>query len=813
MSVKGAERWLAMTGVAVLGVVAVLGLALAVYAAWLFHDLPDAAKIAEYRPPTSTRVYAWDGTLIGEFSKERRIFVPYDEIPPTVVHAFLAAEDRNFFQHGGIDVAGMGRAMGKNALNFARGHRLEGGSTITQQVAKNVLLNADQNLGRKLKEAILARRLETVLDKKQILELYLNEIFLGYRSYGVASAAFNYFGKPLNQLTLAEAAYLAALPKGPNNYHPIKRKDFAIRRRNWIIGQMEENHWVTHEEAQAAQAQDLVVQLAPERSKYKDANFFVAEVRQRAERMVASMHPDDQSKANDLYQGGYYLRTTLDSRMQTQAQASLMKGLETYDRRHGWRGAFGHVADAINWERDPAFRAPPPEKTTWRTARIVDAGGGVRFRMAGGGEGRLDPKEVDWAKHGKGELKEGDLIFVEPLAGGGYGLRQIPAANGALVAIDPWTGRVLAMVGGYSASLTTFNRATQAMRQPGSAFKPFVYATALEHDQFTPASEVLDAPISLVGANGSTWSPENYEGGSLGSVPIRKGLELSRNQMTVRLAQQVGMKKIVENAKKFGVVDDMAPVLSMALGSGETTPFRLTAAYSIFVNGGRKITPHLIEVIQDRNGDAVYKADRRPCHGCDEDGSGGESPRLDPVGEPVLDPITAYQITSMLEGVVQHGTAAAARVLGRPLAGKTGTTNDYRSAWFIGYSPSLVVGVFVGFDDNKSLGEGETGAQAAVPIFIDFMGQALKGKPIETFTKPKDAVYMVVHGTEEAFHPGTQPARQAPPANAEGPTPYDQLNRPAAPPPVPGAPNAAPTAVVPPPAPKKKAPDDMNGLY
>lgn len=791
-----------MAGVAVLGVVAALGFGLAVYAAWLFHDLPDAARIAEYRPPTSTRVYAWDGTLIGEFSKERRIFVPYDEIPPVVVHAFLAAEDRNFFQHGGIDVAGMGRAMGKNALNFARGRRLEGGSTITQQVAKNVLLNADQNLGRKLKEAILARRLENVLDKKQILELYLNEIFLGYRSNGVASAAFNYFGKPLNQLSLAEAAYLAALPKGPNNYHPLKHKDYAIRRRNWIIGQMEESHWVTPAEAREAEAQDLVVQLAPERAKYKDANYFVAEVRQRVQKMVPQFD-----------ERGYYLRTTLDSRLQTQAQASLIKGLEAYDRRHGWRGAFDHVASADGWERDPGFRSPPPERSNWRTARVDEAGGGVSFHLAGGGEGRLDPKDVDWAKHGKGVLKSGDLIFVERQPNGAYGLRQIPAVNGALVAIDPWTGRVLAMVGGYSASLNTFNRATQAMRQPGSAFKPFVYATALEHDQFTPASIVLDAPISLVGANGSTWTPANYEGGSLGPVPIRKGLELSRNQMTVRLAQQVGMRKIVDNAKKFGVVDEMAPVLSMALGSGETTPFKLTAAYAIFANGGRRITPHLIEEVQNPKGEPVYKADLRRCSGCDDDAD-SDSPKLTPVGDQVLDPITAYQVTSMLEGVVQRGTATAARVLGRPLAGKTGTTNDYRSAWFVGYSPSLVVGVFVGFDDNRSLGEGETGAQAAVPIFIDFMGQALKGKPIEDFTKPADAVFMNVHGNEEAFHPGTQPQHESPgPARqgGGGPTAYDQLDRTRDAVPGPAAPPAMPAAQVPPP--KKKAPDDLNGLY
>jgi penicillin-binding protein 1A len=783
--VKLAERWFVWAGVTVLGLVAVGGFVLAVYAAWLFHDLPDASKIAEYRPPTATRVYAWDGTLIGEFSKERRIFTPYDEIPPMVVHAFLAAEDRNFFQHGGIDVSGMGRAFGKNALNLLRGRRLEGGSTITQQVAKNVLLSPEQNLGRKLKEAILARRLEAVLDKRQILELYLNEIFLGYRSYGVSSAAFNYFGKPLNQLTLSEAAYLAALPKGPNNYHPTHHKDLAIARRNWIIGQMLEKHWVTPEEAQKAMADDLVVQAAPERAKYKDADFFVEEVHERVAQMVPGVD-----------EGGYYLRTTLDSKLQTYAQASLMKGLETYDRRHGWRGAWGNLPVGSGWEKQAAaIKSPPAERPNWRMAIVTSPGGEVR--LAGGGSAQIDGADMTWAKAGRG-LKTGDLVFVEPKGSGVVNLRQIPIVNGALVAMDPQTGRVLAMVGGYSFSLSKFNRATQAMRQPGSAFKPFVYATALQNNQFTPASIVLDAPISLVGANGQTWSPENYEGGSLGPVPIRKGLELSRNQMTVRLAQQVGMKRIIENAKLFGVVDKMDPVLAMALGAGETTPFRLTAAYSIFANGGRKITPHLIEVVQNREGDPIYRAENRTCQGCnDED----DPPALTPDGEEVLDPITSYEITSMLEGVVQRGTAAQARVLGRPLAGKTGTTNDYRSAWFVGFSPSLVVGVFVGFDDNRSLGEAETGAVAAVPIWIDFMQQALKNKPIEDFAKPKDAVFKTVHGIEEAFHPGFEPKGQAPdsgggePGAPKGPVPPAGLQ----PPP------ALPTV--------KKKTDDMNGLY
>jgi penicillin-binding protein 1A len=438
----------------------------------------------------------------------------------------------------------------------------------------------------------------------------------------------------------------------------------------------------------------------------------------------------------------------------------------------------------------------------------------VRVCLAMGGGGILAASDVAWARGGKG-LKVGDLIFVEPTTGGAYGLRQIPIVNGALVAIDPWTGRVQAMVGGYSYSISNFNRATQAMRQPGSAFKPFVYATALEGD-FTPASIIVDGPISLPGATpGSVWRPENYEKKYYGAQPIRRGLELSRNLMTVRLAMQVGMKKIRDNAIKFGVVDDMEPVLSMALGAGETTPYRLTAAYSIFPNGGRKITPHLIELVQDREGQVVYKADARRCAGCNRTFSGAESPRLVPQGDQVLDPITAYQVTSMLEGVVQRGTAVQARVLERPLGGKTGTTNDYRSAWFVGFSPDLVVGVFVGFDDNRSLGHGEAGAVAAVPIFVDFMREATKGKPIVEFKKPKNAKYVMIRGIEEAFRPGTESkapvasagvARSAAPA---GPQPYSEVWRDGD---VSGAPSAS-SAVAPPPPPKKKAPEDLEGLY
>jgi len=791
-------RWIATAGVAVLSVIAVAGFALAIYAAWLFHDMPDASQLADYHPPTATRVYAWDGTLIGEFSHERRIYVPYDQMPAQLRQAFLAAEDHNFFQHGGVDPSGMVRAMGKDVLNLAQGRRLEGGSTITQQVAKNVLLTNEATVGRKLKEAILANRLEQVLTKEHILELYLNEIWLGFHSYGVGAAAYNYFGKPLSDLDLAECAFLAALPKGPDNYNPLHNKAAAIRRRNWILGQMADLGWVTRPQAEAAMKEDLVVQLAPIRAKYRDADYFVEEVRKRAAETLGPR----------VYAGGYYMRTTLDPRLQTAARVALMRGLEAYDRRHGWRGAWGHASGDTGWEKDALAKSPAAERRAWRAAMVESADGGtVRVRLADGlAKGVLDGADVTWAKAGKG-LNAGDLVFVEPVADapGRFNLRQTPIVNGAIVAIEPRSGRTLAMVGGYSFSLSNFNRATQAMRQPGSSFKPFVYATALENG-FTPASTVVDGPITLQGAKpGEDWSPENFHKGFMGAQVLRRGLELSLNTMTVRLAMAVGMPKIVANAKKFGVVDNMEPVLAMALGAGETTPFRLTAAYAAFVNGGAKINPHLIEVVEDRDGKPLLRADQRECPRCADGFNGDESPRIPDGGEPVLDPVIAYEITNMLEGVVQRGTAYQAHTLGRPLGGKTGTTNDFRSAWFIGFSPDIVVGVFVGFDDNRSLGNNETGAVDAVPIFIDFMQTALKDTPVHDFKVPKDAKIILVNGIPEAFRPGTEPKPRAPTLTAVGGLPV--VVGPGGVPP--GAPNVAAAGAPPP----KKPPADLNGLY
>ncbi|HEY5105339.1 MAG TPA: penicillin-binding protein 1A [Caulobacteraceae bacterium] len=801
----GFGRWIAAAGIAVLGVAAVAGLAAAVYTAVLFHQMPDASDLADYRPPTATRVYAWDGTLIGEFSKVRRIYVPYDQIPPRLVYAFLAAEDHNFFRHGGVDMGGMSRAMIKDVFNILQGRRPEGGSTITQQVAKNILLNNEVTVGRKLKEVILATRLEQTLTKQQILELYLNEIWLGYRSYGVGAAAYNYFGKSISDLTLAQCAYLAALPKGPDNYQPIRQKAAAIRRRNMILKEMADLDWF-RAEARQAMGDDLKVEAAPERAKYRDADYFVEEARREALQL--------KPVGANLTEGGYYMRTTLDPRLQTAARIALMDGLETYDHRHGWRGAWGHVAIVSGWQRATLAKTPPAERKNWRAAVVTEAGGGaVKAQIAvDNSVGAIVPDDVAWARATKG-LAVGDLIFVEPAQGGGLHLRQVPLVNGAIVAMEPYSGRVLAMVGGYSFSLSNFNRSTQAYRQPGSSFKPFVYATALESGQFTPASIVLDAPITLRGFNGQAWSPENYEHKFHGPLVFRRGLELSLNTMTVRIAEQVGMPRIVATAERFGVVDKMDPVLAMALGAGETTPYRMAAAYSSFVNGGRKITPHLIELVDNREGKTIYRADPRDCPGCTAPFSGDYGPQVAPTGQQLIDPITAYQIDTMLEGVVIRGTGAQAQVLGRPIGGKTGTTNDFRSAWFMGFSPQIVVGVFVGFDDNRSLGKGQTGAVAALPIFIEFMQEAIKGLPPLEFKAPSDAKFAMVGPNREAFRPGTEPVPRprAPARTARGSadpfaiTPLEPTSP--GPPPAPAG-HAPPKAIRPP-----KSPEELNGLY
>ncbi|ABS64881.1 penicillin-binding protein, 1A family [Parvibaculum lavamentivorans DS-1] len=744
------------------------------YMIWrLNDDLPDYSRLANYEPPVMTRVHAGDGQLIGEFARERRLYVPISAIPARVINAFLAAEDKNFYSHGGVDATGILRATIDNVFNVMQDRRLVGASTITQQVAKNFLLSSDVTLDRKLREALLALRLEHAFTKDQILELYLNEIYLGIGAYGVAAAALNYFDKSLDELTVAEAAYLATLPKGPNNYHPYRHRERAVARRNWVISRMEEERFVTGMEAAEARAAELDVSLRSRGVQMRDANYFVEQVR----RELLALYGEQK-----LYEGGLSVRTTIDTSLQEVVADALRDGLIAYDRRHGWRGPVKKLEPGENWQEALAAMDVGSDLAPWTLATVLDVAVdkitiGLRPRRLPDGKfeteivkGTVPLSAMTWArptvnkiylgpevKSPSDVVAVGDVIYVSPKRDEEkkithYALEQVPAVNGAALAMDPHTGRILAMQGGFSFGLSEFNRAVQALRQPGSSFKPFVYAAALDKG-FTPSSLVLDAPFVLdQGGDLGLWKPENYERTFHGPSTLRFGLEHSRNVMTVRLAQYVGPETVSAYARRFGIMDNMAPVLSMSLGAGETTLARLVSAYAILDNGGKRVTPTLIDRVQDRFGRTIYRKDDRPCADCsvkwqdaaapagdalfENAGLGPQPPRLPDNREQVENPQTAYQVTSMLEGVVQRGTGSAVKAVGVPLAGKTGTTNDGKDAWFIGYSPNLVVGVFVGFDEPTPLGRAETGGRAAAPIFRDIMMKAVGNKPAIPFRVP-----------------------------------------------------------------------------
>ena len=751
-----------------------------VYIAKLSGELPDYTVLKDYQPPVTTRVHAADGTLLAEFAKQRRLFQPIETIPPLLIEAFLSAEDKDFYKHSGIDVFGVMRALRDNVMARLDGNGgiQGGGSTITQQVAKNFLLSFEQTWERKIQEAILALRIESTFSKDKILELYLNEIYLGSvggQTYGVAAAALNYFDKALYELTLSESAYIAALPKGAENYHPFRHPKAAIERRNWVLDRMEENGYITSEEAQKAKAEPLNVVPRQTGTRLYSAEYFTEEVR----RQLRSMFGEDQ-----LYGGGLSVRTTLDPHLQEYARKALMDGLIAYDQNEGFRGPVASVDIGTDW--GPAVHAIEPlsDVPEWTLAVVLEmqsneARIGLRPRsdiqgkpLADRVTGTLAGPDIKWvSKKLSDVLKVGDVVYVSPVSGkeGHYTLQQLPELEGAIVAMDPRTGRVLAMVGGFSFAESEFNRATQALRQPGSSFKPIVYSAALDNG-YTPASVVLDAPLEIINADGSVWRPENYSQQFYGPQTLRRGIERSRNVMTVRLAKDIGMPLVAEYAKMFGIYDELPPLLAMALGAGETTDLRMTAAYATIANGGRRITPTLIDRIQDRYGKTVYRHDERLCDGCiAETWAGQPEPLIIDNREQVLDPMTAYQITSMMEGVVQRGTGTAARRLGRPVAGKTGTSNDYKDAWFIGFTPELAVGVYVGFDRPRNMGRQATGGELAVPIFTDFVEKALKGKPPTPFNMPGGmsqvwidaATGVKAAGGEaavyEAFKPGTGP--------------------------------------------------------
>ncbi len=764
----------------IVGVAAIAGL--------LWHyskDLPDYSQLQDYEPPVMTRVHAADGSLLAEYANQRRLYLPIQAIPKLVTNAFVAAEDKNFYQHPGIDFSGIARAGLLYVENYGTGRRPQGASTITQQVAKNFLLTNEVSFERKIKEALLALRIERTYSKEKILELYLNEIYLGFGAYGVAAASLLYFDKSVHELTIAQAAYLAALPKGPNNYNPFRRKEEAIARRNYVIDRMAEDGYISATDAEQAKKQPLEITVRPTGAHIFAAEYFTEEVRR---------YIFDNYGEKKLYEGGLSVRTTLDPKIQSMARQAMINGLVNFDESTGFRGPVTKIDISGDWGLKLAEVKSLSDIDPWHMAVVLEVAdqsariGLQPMRDPGGNvikdrqTGLIQLDGVKWAKPPNGTkpiqtvaqvLSAGDVIYVEPMAEQGkYRLRQIPEISGGMVAMDPRTGRVLAMVGGFSFDQSQFNRATQALRQPGSSFKPIVYAAALDNG-YTPSTIVMDAPIEIdTGAGGSgIWKPENYGGKFFGPSTLRFGLEQSRNVMTVRLAQDIGMPLIAEYAKRFGVYDELPPYLSYALGAGETTVMRMVTAYSMFDNGGRRVIPTLIDRIQDRYGHTIFKHDKRDCQGCDASKwDNNPEPTLVDHREQVIDPMTAYQITSLMEGVVQRGTATVVREVGKPIAGKTGTTNDEKDVWFIGFSPDIVCGVYMGYDKPRHIGRLATGGHLAAPIVKDFLKLALADKPPIPFRVPPGIKLIRVNAKTgmragpgdgnvilEAFKPGTAP--------------------------------------------------------
>jgi len=769
------------------GVAAVAGLL------WHFSkDLPDYTTLQDYQPPVMTRVHASDGSLVAEYAKERRLYLPIQAVPKMVIEAFIAAEDKNFYDHNGLDLGGILRAGIFYLQNYGRGRRPQGASTITQQVAKNFLLTPEPTFQRKVKEALLALKIERAYSKEKILELYLNEIYLGLGAYGIAAASLLYFDKSVHELTVAEAAYLAALPKGPNNYNPFRKRDEAIARRNYVIDRMVEDGYLKTADAEKAKKDALNVTTRPTGAHIFAAEYFAEEVR----RWVYDKYGE-----TALYEGGLSVRTTLDPKLQVMARKALVDGFTRFDEAQGWRGPVAKIPLAGDWGVKLAEVKPLSDIAPWRLAMVLDVNdqsariGLYPGREPGGALSKARPvgtialDGVKWAKATSGPtkgkppakvsqvLEVGDVVYVEPLNAESqqFRLRQIPEVSGAIVVMDPMTGRVLAMVGGFSYDQSQFNRATQAFRQPGSSFKPLVYATALDNG-YTPSTLVLDAPVEIDQGPGlPPWRPENYTAGKYnGPSTLRYGIEQSRNTMTVRLAQDVGMPLISEYANRFGVYDNLPTYLSYSLGAGETTLLKMVTAYSMFDNGGKRIIPTFIDRIQDRYGHTVFKHDQRECQACNvRRWEGQQEPSLVDMREQVIDAMTAYQITSIMEGVVQRGTATVVREVGKPIAGKTGTTNEEKDAWFIGYSPDLAVGVYIGYDKPRhmSLVGGATGGHVAAPVVRDFLKVALADKPPVPFrvpsgiklirVDPKTGMRIAPGATGpvilEAFKPGTAP--------------------------------------------------------
>ncbi len=704
---------------------------------WTYsNDLPDYKFLKSYKPPVSSKVYSGNGDLVADFSQEKRVFVPFNSIPKNVINAFLSAEDKNFFKHPGVDAKGVIRAVINNISNILSSKRLEGASTITQQVAKNFLLTNEISLNRKIKEAILAFRIERALSKERILELYLNQIYLGSGAYGVAAASLEYFDKSIKDLNYSEAALLAALPKAPSRYNPYRDPDIAKFRRNLVLKNLLDNNYLTSEWYEKLIKEKIILKKN-KKIFLEDAQYFIEDVRKS---VIETLSYDK------VYKQGFNINTPIDLNLQTIATKSLRDGLIAYDKRKGWRGPLTSKNYNSEWKKD-LEKYKLENSINWKLAIVKKINKfSAEIETEDNIEGVIEYQSISWTKKEFNKLlKPGDIIYVKNLRENIFNLQQLPKINGGIVVMDPFTGRVLALSGGFSFKQSEFNRATQAKRQPGSAFKPFVYALALENN-FTPTSLVLDAPLVLdQGDDLKMWKPENYGKKFYGPSTLRVGLEKSRNLMTVRIAQNLGVEKIVDFSKALKIYDNPEELLSISLGSAETTLLKLTSAYSVFVNGGKLVEPILIDRIQDSEGSTIYNNDKRKCINCDQISYlTNDYPEIKNNYTQIFSPETAFQMTSILEGVVQRGTAKKLKDLNLNIAGKTGTTNKNTDTWFIGFTSNVLVGVYVGSDNPIPLGKYETGSKTALPIFKSFISDSINKNDARPFKAAKGTVMMVV---------------------------------------------------------------------
>tara|TARA_Y100000768_G_scaffold1752_1_gene1354 strand:+ start:1255 stop:3513 length:2259 start_codon:yes stop_codon:yes gene_type:complete len=704
---------------------------------WTYsNDLPDYKFLKNYKPPVSSKVYSGNGELVADFSKEKRVFVPFSSIPKNVINAFLSAEDKNFFKHPGVDAKGVLRATFNNISNILSSKRLEGASTITQQVAKNFLLTNEVSLNRKIKEAILAFRIERALSKERILELYLNQIYLGSGAYGVAAASLEYFDKSIRDLNYSEAALLAALPKAPSKYNPYRNPEVAKFRRNLVLKNLLDNNYLTSEWYEKLKNKEI--KLKKNKKIYlEDSQYYIEDVRKKVIEILSY---------DKVYKQGFNINTPIDLNLQKIATNSLRNGLIMYDQRKGWRGPLANKKYSSDWVKGlKKFKLE--DSTKWNLAIIKKLNKfSAEIETDDNVIGLIKYKDISWTKKEFKELfKLGDIIYVKNIKNNIFSLQQLPKVNGGIIVMDPYTGRVLALSGGFSFKESEFNRATQAKRQPGSAFKPFVYALALENN-FTPASLILDAPLVLdQGDDLKMWKPENYGKKFYGPSTLRIGLEKSRNLMTVRIAQSLGLEKIIDFSKKLKIYENPEELLSISLGSAETTLLKLTSAYSVFVNGGKIVDPIIIDRIQDSEGNTIYNNDKRKCINCNQISyMSSDYPEIENSYKKIFSPETAFQMTSILEGVVQRGTAKKLRDLNLNIAGKTGTTNKNTDTWFIGFTSNLLVGVYVGSDNPVPLGKYETGSKTALPIFKNFIEDSVNKSDARPFKAAKDTVMMVI---------------------------------------------------------------------